>query len=387
MKTNWIKRVSKSKRAVIVILLSLLIGCDNSSNAQRKDPTPNDKKSIKLAILLDTSNSMDGLIEQAKSQLWSIVSELALAKCDNTKPTLKIALYEYGNDNLPASEGYIRLVTPLTTDLDQVSDDLFSLRTCGGQEFCGQVINSALKELDWSLSSKDYQVIFIAGNEPFTQGSYDYREVCAAAKRKGVVVNTIFCGNFDEGLRTSWKKGAELTGGNYFSIEQNRKTVYIDSPYDKKIAELNVKLNNTYIYYGGSGKEKKMLQSRQDMNAEQYGTANVVNRTVSKSSHVYKNSSWDLVDASEEAEFDIAEISEDQLPPEMKQMDDNERTKYIEQQKQERDKIKKEINTLNQKRIEYLAQQQTGESGEGMLDNAMISAIKKQANTKNFRFK
>ena len=36
-----------------------------------------------LALLLDTSNSMDGLIDQAKSQLWKIVNELAAAKCDD----------------------------------------------------------------------------------------------------------------------------------------------------------------------------------------------------------------------------------------------------------------------------------------------------------------
>lgn len=35
---------------------------------------------MQMAILLDTSNSMDGLIEQAKSQLWKIVNELALGK-------------------------------------------------------------------------------------------------------------------------------------------------------------------------------------------------------------------------------------------------------------------------------------------------------------------
>ena len=32
------------------------------------------KKHIKVALLLDTSNSMDGLIDQAKAQLWDIVN-------------------------------------------------------------------------------------------------------------------------------------------------------------------------------------------------------------------------------------------------------------------------------------------------------------------------
>ncbi|HRW99294.1 MAG TPA: hypothetical protein P5280_07375, partial [Cyclobacteriaceae bacterium] len=68
--------------------------------------SPAKDQQIMLALLLDTSNSMDGLIDQAKSQLWKIVNELAAAKCgDGSRPNIKIALYEYGNDGLPSSEG------------------------------------------------------------------------------------------------------------------------------------------------------------------------------------------------------------------------------------------------------------------------------------------
>ena len=35
---------------------------------------------MQIALLLDTSGSMDGLIDQARTQLWKIVNELALAK-------------------------------------------------------------------------------------------------------------------------------------------------------------------------------------------------------------------------------------------------------------------------------------------------------------------
>ena len=38
------------------------------------------KAKIQVALLLDTSNSMDGLIDQAKSQLWKMVNELATTK-------------------------------------------------------------------------------------------------------------------------------------------------------------------------------------------------------------------------------------------------------------------------------------------------------------------
>ncbi len=51
------------------------------------------------------------------------------------RPSIEVALYEYGNDNLPAQEGFVRLVLPMTDDLDAVSEKLFALKTRGGQEY------------------------------------------------------------------------------------------------------------------------------------------------------------------------------------------------------------------------------------------------------------
>jgi len=234
--------------SIAILLMSFKSG-DAPKSAEQV--TPAKSQTIMLALLLDTSNSMDGLIDQAKSQLWKIVNELASAKCgDGSQPNVKIALYEYGNDGLPASEGYIRQVSALSEDLDVISEKLFSLSTNGGNEFCGHVIKTSLNQLAWSASSADLKMIFIAGNEPFTQGSVSYQLACSAAKEKGVVVNTIFCGDFNEGIQTNWKSGADLTGGTFMSIQQNSRTVYVPTPYDDKIAELNDKLNATYVYYG-----------------------------------------------------------------------------------------------------------------------------------------
>ncbi|HMI65405.1 MAG TPA: VWA domain-containing protein, partial [Cyclobacteriaceae bacterium] len=123
---------------------------------------PSKGQTIMIALLLDTSNSMDGLIDQAKSQLWKIVNEVAAAKSEDGKqPNIKIALYEYGNDGLSSYEGYIRQVSALTEDLDVISEKLFSLSTNGGNEFCGQVIKTALNQLAWSAFHADLKMIFI----------------------------------------------------------------------------------------------------------------------------------------------------------------------------------------------------------------------------------
>lgn len=379
MKTNNVFGLRLLKVALVMVGITLMSGFRSIHDAEpRKD------QQIMLALLLDTSNSMDGLIDQAKSQLWKIVNELSAAKCgDGSRPHIKIALYEYGNDGLPASEGYLRQVSGLTSDLDLISEKLFALTTNGGNEFCGHVIRTSLNQLAWSSSDADLKMIFIAGNEPFTQGSVSYRLACSVAKEKGVVVNTIFCGDFDEGIRTNWKDGADLTGGSYMSIEQNRKTVYIATPYDSKIAACNDRLNKTYIQYGAAGEQKKAAQATQDRNAESYGMANKVERAVSKSSHAYTNSSWDLVDAAKEDDSIIASAPAAQLPKEMQGMTAEQRKDYVNQKASERKKIQEEIQELNKSRQAYIASHSQPSAEDAMLDAAMIKAIRGIAKSKD----
>ena len=188
-------RIPSRPLVFLVAFLFMNFTTANNVVAPAKDQT------IMMALLLDTSNSMDGLIDQAKSQLWKIVNEVAAAKsADGKQPNIKLALYEYGNAGLSSHEGYIRQVSALTEDLDVMSEKLFSLSTNGGNEFCGQVIKTALNQLAWSASNADLKMIFIAGNEPFTLGSVSYELACGAAKEKGVVVNTIYCGDSNDGI-------------------------------------------------------------------------------------------------------------------------------------------------------------------------------------------
>ena len=78
---------------------------------------------VQIALLLDTSNSMDGLINQAKAQLWDIVNEFTYVRCGNeVRPRLEIALYQYGNNNLSSREGYIQQVLGFSSDLDEISE-------------------------------------------------------------------------------------------------------------------------------------------------------------------------------------------------------------------------------------------------------------------------
>lgn len=379
------------KTLLLCCSLATILSCNANSKKQdmaryqvSTNHTEPNKQYIKVALLLDTSNSMDGLIDQAKAQLWDIVNELSYAKCGTQKPNLQIALYEYGNDNLNSHEGYIRQVLAFSEDLDDISKELFSLTTNGGEEYCGQVIQTSLNQLNWGKNPDDLKLIFIAGNEPFTQGKVNYKDASTNANEKDVTVNTIFCGDYNQGVSTNWEDGARLTQGDYMAINHNRATVHIASPYDDEILILNQKLNKTYVAYGKKGKEKIAIQAEQDANANSYSKANAVKRTISKSSHLYKNKTWDLVDAVEQEEVVVSDIKEEALPEELKGKSEEEIKTYIENKSKERTEIQKKIKELNAKRKTYVLKQQK-ENTNG-LENAMVKAIKEQAKRKKYSF-
>lgn len=371
----------KKTLGITLAILLMLLPMTNGLFSQEKK-----NAKIQVALLLDTSGSMDGLIGQAKSQLWKVVNELATAKYEDETPTLEIALYEYGNDKLSGAEGYIKQYSQLTTDLDLISEKLFALKTDGGSEFCGWVIQTATKQLTWSKSNDDLKMIFIAGNEEFTQGSVDMKKACKEAIKNGIVVNTIFCGEYREGVKISWKEGADLADGKYMNIDHNQTIAHIDTPFDKGILDLNKKLNGTYVSYGSLGEANSVRQSAQDKNAAGMGTASYVNRAVSKSKSAYVNTSWDLVDASEADEEILVKLKDEELPEEMKGLKPEERRVYLDKKKKERLEIQDKINKLDKKRQDYIAKELKINAEENTLDAVLIKTIRAQANEKNYKF-
>jgi len=333
---------------------------------------------IQAAILLDVSNSMDGLIEQAKAQLWTMVKVMGKAKCNGQTPQLEIALYEYGRDNNDLKKGYVKQITPFTSDLDNLSQKLFQLTTNGGQEYCGYVIHTSLNELKWDTASSNYKVIFISGNEDFLQGNISYTLACTEAKKKGVVVNTIYCGDRLQGIKEHWNLLGECGNGSFTNINSDAKPEDIPTPYDSTLITLNNKLNGTYIYYGAAGRGKKELQSSMDVaNSSVNGYAGA-NRTVAKASPgTYKNSNWDLVDAKVDDKKILDKVDFKTLPDSLQKKNKAELEAIINQKSNERGSIQKEILNINKQRETYIANEKMKKLKAGNNSKTLESEVEK----------
>lgn len=355
-------------------------------NAPRPDT---DVVDVQIALLLDTSNSMDGLINQARTQLWKIVNEIGKTKRDGKTPRLQVALYEYGNNGLSAGEGYVRMVTPgFTGDLDKLSELLWSLKTDGGSEFCGKVIHDAAEGLSWSGDPKVYKAIFIAGNEPFTQGEVDYHKAIGKAVGRGVVVNTIHCGDRAEGERGMWADGARLGEGKFLTIDQDRVAVQITTPHDEIIIKLSDRLNATYVPYGAAGGEGRERQVTQDANASSAAPAAAADRAAAKAGANYQNASWDLVDAVDQKAVAVKDVDRATLPEEYRKLSDEELAAKIAELSKARAQLQEEIRKLNAEREKFIAENQpTTNPAKETLDSATVQIVREQMKSKGFEGK
>lgn len=329
---------------------------------------------IEIAILLDTSSSMDGLIDQARTRLWSIVNDLAATTRDGAIPDLRVAVYEYGNSGLSAESHHIRQVLPLSDDLDAVSEALFALTTNGGDEYCGAVIGRAVEDLAWS-EGDHFRAIFIAGNEPFTQGPVPYQDTCKAAVSKGVVVNTIHCGDESAARSGAWIDGARLADGTSISIDQNQAAVAIAAPQDARIGELNEALNDTYVAYGAEGPNRAERQVAQDANAAASAPSTLAARAGAKSSGLYNNARWDLVDAVAEEQVALEEVDRTHLPEDLQAMSDEELAAHVAAQAARRSEIQAELAELVAEREAYVTQKRA-EQGDAAADDFGTAARK-----------
>ncbi len=370
----------------LMLLIAIVFSAFSNPSSPKKQKNIVVQPKIQAAILLDVSGSMNGLIEQAKAQLWNMVNTMGKAKCDNdVSPKIEIALYEYGRTTNDVKAGYVKKINGFINDLDSLSQNLFSLKTDGGDEYCGQVIFTSLQELQWDPSPESYKVIFIAGNEDFLQGGLHYTKACTEAKNKGVIVNTIYCGDRMQGIREHWNLAGECGNGSYTNINQNAKEEQIPTPYDSIIFSMNSKLNNTYIAYGYGGKSYLAKQAQMDnANTSMSKSAGLKRIQTKSNGAVYNNAQWDLVDAKEkEGDGFLDKIDKKELPDSLKNKSTAELKKIVNEKSKERSAVQTEIKNLNTQRDAFIAAEKaknaTNKNSAATLETEVEKIIKEQA--------
>lgn len=374
-------------RIPTLILASTVLALTTTTLAQNDVAAkPAARPVVELAICLDISGSMDGLIDSAKARLWSIVNDLATAK---PIPEVRVALLSYGCDAYDPMTGWVVVDSGLTEDLDLISQKLFALHTNGGTEFVGRVVNTAAQTLSWSTDPNALRIIVVAGNEAADQDTVvTYQTASKASIERGILVNSIFCGAASDPIAANWGDVARLADGQFVCIDQGAGVVVPETPFDKQLAELSATINTTYLACGTRGATAAANQTLQDANAQSLGAGVAAQRSVSKSSAIYDNRSWDLVDGCAAGEMKIEEVKDEDLPAEMKGKTLEQKKVILAAKQAERVRIQAEVQVLQTKREAFLANAARNQANEQgvTLDDALKQAIRSQATRKGMQF-
>jgi Mg-chelatase subunit ChlD len=342
---------------------------------------------VDVVFVLDTTGSMSGLIQAAKDKIWSIASTMASAE---PVPELRIGLVAYRD----RGDAYVTHRVDLSDDLDSVYAALMDFQAGGGgdtPESVNQALYEAVHDMSWSEQEQAYQVIFLVGDAPphMDYNEVQYPAIVAAANERGIVINTIQCGNLPTTVGP-WTTIANLGQGSFFQVEQGGNAVAFESPYDAEIARLSAKLDATRLYYGSAEEREQMevklaateklaasapvasLARRGVFNAGEGGRTNLLGEK-------------ELVEAVASGEVALADIDADALPETLKPMAAEEQAEFVQELAEERADLKRQIQDLARERDEFMAQKVEEAGGlEDSLDKRLYDVVKKQAGKVGF---
>ena len=100
-------------RTVLTALATLLLTL-TTSIAQETRP-------VDVVVMLDTSGSMENLLDATRARVWDVVNELGRMK---PTPELRVGLVSFGTDKATEDQGFIIQHVDLTGELDEVYAEL-----------------------------------------------------------------------------------------------------------------------------------------------------------------------------------------------------------------------------------------------------------------------
>ena len=338
---------------------------------------------VDIVVALDTSGSMDGLLDATRARIWDVVNTLAKLQ---PQPELRVGLITFGTERATEEEGFIVLESDLSDSLDDVYGALMRLETKGGEEYVGRVIRESIERMSWSADHDALKILFVAGNESADQAveQADFRTTARWAREQGIFVNALYAGNRDQAVIELWPDVARAGGGSFASIDPEKSTIQIAAPQDDDLLALNDRLNGTYVPYGPEGMNGLANQVAQDSNASRLGVESCSARIVAKGSALYSNATWDLVDATSKGTVDLATIATGDLPDEMRGMTTDQMISFVDKKRAAREDIQLRIQELSVERETYIQGVIAKERLARGLDAAMKQSLLEQAEKKGF---
>ncbi|HEY6168606.1 MAG TPA: vWA domain-containing protein, partial [Verrucomicrobiae bacterium] len=310
-------------KTIIRLFLAGLLAVTARAASDKSDRSDASKKPAKprmeVCFVLDTTGSMSGLIEGAKQKIWSIANEMISAR---PTPDIRLGLVAYRD----RGDEYVVKAFDLTNDIDAVYANLRSFAAAGGgdtPESVNEALNEAVTKMSWSGDRGVLKIIFLVGDAPPHMdyaNAPKYPEVCQAAMKKDLIVNTVQCGAIAE-TAPVWREIAKLSEGSYVAIAQEGGMVAVATPMDAELAELNRKVGATLVAYGGE-RLRREVRAKQAASEAAPAAATADRLSFNMKSGKTVQGEGELLDTLASGSLKISDLKKDQLPAEWQKLDE-----------------------------------------------------------------
>ena len=368
-------------------LLAILLACSQALLA--KETTPEIKPTkprIEVCFVLDTTGSMSGLIEGAKQKIWSIANEMISAK---PTPELKIGLIGYRD----RGDEYVVKSFKLTDDIDSIYAHLRKFEAGGGgdtPESVNEALAEAIDKMPWSQDRKVLKIVFLVGDAPPHMDYADgpkYTDLCHAAAKKDLIINTVQCGGMTE-TTPIWKEIAKLSEGSYVAIAQSGNMAVVSTPMDDDLAKLNKRMGATLIPYGDA-EVRREVGAKQAFAESAPAPAAADRLAYNARTKKSVQGTGELLDALANNELKLESIDKKNLPAEFQKLTQEEMEGRIAKAREERASVQKEIDEVSKKRDAYIQAENKRLAAEGKgdrFDEKIAETIRKQAEGKGISY-
>jgi Mg-chelatase subunit ChlD len=367
----------------ILLVAAMVLAGPAVANGLPKKPAV--RPEVEVVFCLDTTGSMGGLIHAAKQKIWAICNQIAGGQ---PTPRVKVGLVAFRD----RGDAYITKVFDLTDDLDGIHGHLMSFQAQGGGDFpesVNQALHESVTKIKWSDNPKTLKLIFLVGDAPPHMDYKDdvkYPETCQLAAKRGIIINTVQCGNHPE-TRKYWQDICRLAEGSYVQIDATGgPVVAIATPYDKDLAKINSELTRTTLTFGSrsvqmAGEAKKATNAALP--------AGIAADRAGYYARAHAGTSYDLLQNVKDGKVKLEQLKKEELPPELQKLSLPEQRAYLDKLDRSRTELMKKAAELDKKRAIYITQKQKENPTSRVrdsFDNQVLLILQRQAGRNNIQY-
>jgi len=366
-------------RWLLMLLVFFLIDCLPYSVTAQKS-SGSEQPVIEIAFCLDLSGSTNGLIDNFRESIWSVINHVELYK---PAQQLRIGIVGFSRPSFGKNSAYVKVLSNLTTNFDRMVADLWKLKpeVEKGDQFVSNALTMTGSGLNWSKSPKTIRIIFLIGNGNVDTGSGDYRTAVNELKEDGFILIPVYCLQSRKSKEIAgWQQIGIISGTTFESIYVDRR-IPLAPPIEEQgvLQYLVLQLDKQLVPYTTEGQVQfsRTVTCDNKILTVPAALENRMNYRISDS-FLTQTKRWDLVAADIKNPNDLLNYDTAFLNDSLKKLNTTQLFENIQQKRINRDntliKIKKLLPQIRQEYFNELVSRQEFET-EFILEKVILKSI------------